>query len=238
MNVQLRGRPAAEIHVELVRQVNEADLALLVSGAERPSQPITLKKMRDSHHALAAVLARGTDDAEASLITGYSVGTIRWLKAEPTFKELLEFYRGNEKAVKADVLERLSTLSLDCIEELRDRLNDDPTVIKVRELLDIAVMGLDRTGHGPSSKQVVTNLTLTAEDMERLARGRDYAAGVEVVEVLQVRSKPQVSSALELPLVQEPEAQGSQGEGEIVREESGPASEIPAKQGSAGGEAV
>lgn len=236
MNLQLRGRPAQPMHVELVRAINDADLALLASGAERPSEGVTLKKMRDSHHALAAVLAKGTDDHEASLITGYAVGTIRFLKAEATFRELLEHYRANEKSAKANVVDRLSSLSLDCIEEIRDRLNDDPTAIKVRELLDIAVMGLDRTGHGPTSKQISANLTLTAEDIARLAQGRDYAEGVEVVEVMQVHRGAASSRLIEQPLERNAEAAGQQGEGKDVREERGEASEVVGTIGATSGE--
>jgi hypothetical protein len=151
------------LHAELSRELSLEDLGLLET--DLGSKPAPIARIRDSHHALARVMAGGVSNAEASAITGYSPSRISILKSDPTFKELLEFYRERTEAVFIDVVERLKLLSLDAVQELSDRLHDAGATIKTGDLIEIAKFGADRSGHGPLTKHLEANLVLSAEDL-------------------------------------------------------------------------
>lgn len=153
--VRTRGRAARRIAVEEVRELEEADLALL--GEERGVKPHGIKKLRDRHHALARCLADGLTDAEASAVTGYDGSRISVLKGDPAFKELVEFYRANRDAQYVEMHEALAGLGRDAVLELRDRMEDEPEKFTNKELRELVTNLADRTGHGPTSKQEHTH---------------------------------------------------------------------------------
>lgn len=172
MNLQLRtsGRAAVPITGEVVRELNEADLAML--GLSRDVHPPALKKLKDSHHGLARCLASGVRPGEASSITGFSLSRISILQNDPSFKELVEHYRAGADGALADLQARMTTLSMDALEELRDRLLDSPDELDSELLLDIVKVTADRTGHGPSSKQTQVRVNIDLADRLEAARKR------------------------------------------------------------------
>jgi hypothetical protein len=93
----------------------------------------------------------GQTDWEISLALGYSPSRISVLKADPTFRELLSFYEKQQADLKLDISTRLTGISMEALETLQQRLDDDPEDFSNRELMDLAELSLDRTGHGKSS---------------------------------------------------------------------------------------
>lgn len=162
------GRRPQAVSAELVREITEADVALLAVAGETKAPP--LKRLRDRHHALARMLASGLPEGEAAIVCGYDPSRVSVLKADPTFQALLKFYRDAVEPHYADLHERLSGLSIDAVEELRGRLEDEPESVSTALLLDIATKGADRTGFGPTSTQV--SLTANLGDKLKLARER------------------------------------------------------------------
>src|SRR5215471_5055168 len=145
--------------------MNEAAIAGLVMEVERPLEPEdiamlalepapvkapALKRIRDSHHALARVVASGMSNVEASNVTGFDSTYISILKSDPTFNELLAYYKENEAAVQAELRERMVTMALDVGQELRDRVLHTPESIEFNDLRNLFKDLADRTGHGPS----------------------------------------------------------------------------------------
>jgi hypothetical protein len=165
-----RGRAAKPIAAVETRQLVEADLALLATERGVTSTPI--KRLRDSHHALARALAVGCTPAQAQVITGYSNSRISVLQADPAFQELVSHYRGMETDVHADMVERMKTLGLDALGELQERLEEDPSKFSEGLLLDVVKTLADRTGAGPSTKQTNVNVSVDYADMIRAARER------------------------------------------------------------------
>lgn len=210
------GRAAKPISVSYSRELNATDLLKLET--EQGIQPKPLQRIRDSHHALARALASGMPAAEASLVTGFSTSRISILRSDPAFKELLEFYRSDRRNAEADILQRVSTLSLDAIEEIRERLETNPEDIKTRELLDIATAGLDRTGFGPTSKLQVERLTLTTEDMLKLSE-KSKDANVTILEGRKASPGVGGSPALAAKPLAEDEIEGLESPWPGVREE-------------------
>jgi len=167
IDLRAQGRPRRPLRIEYVRDVEEADLAMAQSarGYEVP----VLKKIRDSHHALARSLAMGFSDIEAGVAAGYSASSVSRLKADPAFRELMAHYASEVRAAYTDFNERLSLLGLDSLGELHDRVRETPEEFSHPMLLDIVKATADRTGHGPSAKQ--TNVNYNFDLAGRIERG-------------------------------------------------------------------
>src|SRR6516162_826181 len=133
--------------MEIERELAPEDLAIL--ELEPVKQP-ALKRIRDSHHALARVLASGITNVEASAITGFDSTYISILKNDPSFNELLAYYAEHEAAQQADLRERMVVMALDVGQELRDRVLNAPENIEFNDLRNLFKDLADRTGHGPS----------------------------------------------------------------------------------------
>ena len=136
--------------------------------------PRVAKRLKDSHHDIARLLAQDCLASEITAITGYSQSRISTLKTYPEFRELVEFYRGHlrqiEDQVYADAAKRLAAVRNDAIEEIHDRLLDTPDLLSTDQIVELIKMTSDRTGYGPQSKS--TNLNVTLDLADRVAAGR------------------------------------------------------------------
>lgn len=147
-----RGRRASECSIQKTRDLNESDIELLWKGGAVPTSVNQLLKLRTSHHMLARLLAEGKREGECSLITGYTPSRISVLKQDPSFIELMAYYKDQVAEVYVDVHSRLAVLGLSSMEELADRLEENPDQFKNRELMDLVQLTMDRSGNGPTSK--------------------------------------------------------------------------------------
>jgi hypothetical protein len=163
------GRQSVPLTAEFVREIEVADLQMPATKIQT-APPI--KKIRDSHHALARVLVTAGSEAEASAITGYSPSRISILKADPQFKELLEFYRQEGATAVADLRNRMAGMALDALQELQERLEEKPDDFGNVLLKDIVKEMADRTGHAPQrGPSAVTQVNIGLTD--RIARARE-----------------------------------------------------------------
>jgi len=161
----------APVGAVAVRELNEADLDLLAGSVG--SQITPLAKLRESHHQLARLLAKGTAQVEAAAITGYSQSRISILKHDPSFQELMEYYRGQVEEIFVDANKRLATLGISVIDELQERLEEAPQDFKPRELMELAELCLDRSltkGQGPGSAAPVSVNVTFVEPPNRESR--------------------------------------------------------------------
>lgn len=171
--VRTRGRATVPDVIIPVGPVTEADLALL--STERGSKPPGIRELRDRHHSIARLLAAGHKPFEVSAITGYALSTISIMQGDPTFQELLSFYRNAETAAHADLMEINKNVAVEAATEVRNRLAegdmDDKVLVKVYE------KSMDRAGAGPqSSKTLNVNVGL-ADRLESVRqRLRDLSA--------------------------------------------------------------
>lgn len=138
----------AGLVMSVLRRLEPEDLAML---ALEPVKQSSLKKIRDSHHALARVLAGGITNIDASRITGFDATYISIMKADPAFQELLAFYEEHDAGQQADLRERMMLIALDVSQEIRDRLHNDPDSFSHSEMRQLLTNLADRVGHGPSS---------------------------------------------------------------------------------------
>jgi hypothetical protein len=163
-----RGRAAVPLAAEIVRDLERADMELLTQ--EKGSVAPPLKRISDRHHALARNLAAGMSDTEAGLICGYTSSRISILKADPAFKNLMEFYREGVEEVYRDLHEQLSGLAKDAAAEIAMRLEEEPEKVSMGQLMELTKMGADRTGHGPQTSN--TNLNVNVDMAVRLEAAR------------------------------------------------------------------
>ena len=169
---RLAGRAERPLEAVLVRELGPADISLL--GTERGIKPSPLKRLGDRHHQLARVLAEGAKPAEASAITGYDPSRISILLGDPSFKELIEFYRKHVDAAFGDFQRRAAVVTLTALNNIAELVEDDENPLTLDQNMQIVKTLADRTGHAPVSRSVSTNVQVDltgklAEARRRLA---------------------------------------------------------------------
>lgn len=152
-----------------VRDLDEGDLAEIQNP---PAQAIGrgynvaegsgLQKIRATHHLAARYLALGKLDAEVAALSGYNIQTIRQLKMDPAFQELVSHYNGRELVKVDELRERAASLGMAFLDELQDRFEDTPESFNNKSLMENASKLLDRTimpskatGQGPSGPPAI-----------------------------------------------------------------------------------
>src|SRR5262245_34025482 len=152
-----RGRKSREVTTPLIvgrtRELTGEDV--VVAFTQDPNGPRTtlpsLVRLRTRHHRLAQLLSTGLSHSKIALATGYSTSRISNLLNDPAFKELVAHYSQENLSVDVEIRNRIEVLSMEAVEVLQDRLEDNSDEFTNKELMDLAEMTLDRTGYGKSS---------------------------------------------------------------------------------------
>ena len=139
-----RGNRKVKVDIEYVRDVTLDDLTLLAQPAVAKGPVI--QRLRNSHHRIARMLAEGDKTIIAvSEASGYSPSRISALQSDPSFKELVEYYRGKIEEQYLDVHGQLADLGMDMFDEIRHRLDQDPEQFTITQLLTIGEKLLNKT---------------------------------------------------------------------------------------------
>ena len=135
---------------EIIREITAADLPLLAQelrehnwAAASPER--ALSTLRTGHQQLAQLLASGVNDLDASMITGRTVSSIRTLRVDPAFKELLAYYADQQEQHHFDAYNRLVTLGGTAMDVLQERLEEKPDNFTNNELRQIVESTMDRS---------------------------------------------------------------------------------------------
>lgn len=142
-----------------------------------------IAKLRERHHAVARHLSEGHPINTVSVLTGYTPQRITDLQADPAFQDLVSHYRSQQEDASADYVERMRALGVDAVNEIHDRLEEEPEKISIDQLLGIAKSMADRTGHGPST---TTNQNVNigiAEQLRAADQRLRRAKEAEIVDV-------------------------------------------------------
>jgi hypothetical protein len=156
------GRARTALEVMSVRDLGEADLALLAAGDRGTTAP-PLKRITDRHHSLARLIAGGASDGEAAATIGFSLSRVSILKQSPAFQDLLALYRKEVDREFATVLEHMAGMSRDALLELRERLEDEPDRFSNRELLDTVNTFVDRADVGEGTRKLPVQINLVPQ---------------------------------------------------------------------------
>lgn len=146
-----------------VRELTEAE-------AEAVNVPVVPKRLRDSHHAVARLLTQGLTPTQVSLQTGYSISRISVLQTYPAFIELMAAYRNDKNAERMAFEHRMALLAEDGVQELHERLHDNPETFSNETLLETVKVIADRAGFAPISRSINKSVTYNIGD--RLDRAR------------------------------------------------------------------
>lgn len=136
-----RRKAAEPVRVMAVRGLDPDDVELLANPPVVGSLP-SIPQIRHQHHQLAGLMARGVDNAEISLITGFAPSYISMLRNAPDMKELIEYYSSQAEERTVDALARLRGIGIASVEELQHRLNEAPEKFSNAQLMDLIEVGL------------------------------------------------------------------------------------------------
>jgi hypothetical protein len=147
--IQRRGRVAAPLALEIVRELTPTDL-LRLHEAPLSSVPV-LQRLKAMHHRQAKLIADGYTLREVAAACDTTAQRLTQLMKDPTFTDLVACYSDMEIARLLDdsarVRDKLIDVGETALDEIRDRLNDESKVkmIPIGELRQIAELGFDRT---------------------------------------------------------------------------------------------
>ena len=152
-----------------VRELRESDFDKLLPV--KGSVPMKHVAMREAHHNVARLLAAGMKPVAVASASGFTPGTISKLLLDPTFQELVTFYRTEMTSQLTDFGTRMGTLGLDASAVLHERLLDKPEEFTPGQLTEILKATADRTGFGVATKS--TNINVNVDIAGRLERARE-----------------------------------------------------------------
>ena len=143
-----RKRTAAS-DIAYIRDLGEADLPDILNPPKVAQPQGGPAKLRNTHHALARLIAQGVENNEISAITGYTPSRISTLKNDPAFAELVAYYSSQVKEVFVDVASRIAAVGLTALEELQDRLEDEPDKFTIGQLQSLVDSTIGPKAKGP-----------------------------------------------------------------------------------------
>lgn len=216
-----RGRSPVALSFAVLRDLTVNDLMTLNEPPAQQSNSI--RRVRASHHRVAQMLAAGARPAEVHVKTGYSRSRISVLQADPAFQELVEHYKQMVQEVYVDQVERMGLVLSDALEELHERIVENPETLTANNLIETIKTVADRTGHGATSKQEHSHIHLSSEDIAKL-KGKVIEGEIGNAKQIEERTPQNIGtiesgddSRIECS-VQTTEAQGESCEGFDLRE--------------------
>lgn len=136
-----------------------------------------VKRLRDSHHAVAKLLARGMTPTQVSLQTGYAPSRISTLQNDPAFQEMLAFYRQDNEAVAEAVEAQFLGVAMDAKQAIQERLLDEGEEVSLTTLNEIFKTFADRAGYAPIQRSISKNVNLNiGERLDAARKRKDEAA--------------------------------------------------------------
>ena len=228
---QPTGRPPAPVSTELrllsarPLHAGEAEVILAKIMGEDVRGTVSLTaKTTARHHAIARMLAAGARKTDVVNVMGVSRTTLSLLERSPAFQALLLEYMNMLVGESVETYTRLKVLGNLGVDELTERLALKPQAIKTAEVLEIVKMAADRTGLGPTSKQVTLNGRLTPADL-RAAKAAPVVVEAEYSEEYPGGGADPGAGVREGPQVHDGAAAGGEEVRALAREVAGEAND-------------
>jgi len=144
-----RGAIAEDLSLEVLRELTLDDMKRL---ADSPKLGVpVIQKLRSIHHTQARMLAEGKKLIDVANAVGCSTQRLVQLQNDPTFAELVIYYRDQINVVAIDRAQRMQEQILDvgeqALDELQARMDDEEKRSKmpVGEIRKLAEFAMDRT---------------------------------------------------------------------------------------------
>lgn len=161
-----------KLRADFAGEITPADLDRVEDAPEGGTKPPAIKKIRQRHHSLAKLLADEVPEGDAAVMVGMSASRVSVLKTDPSFRDLVTFYKREKREAYLELHEKIAQLGEDAVDELTARVEENPEDISVGQLIEISKMTLDRSGHGP---QTSTNVNVNVGMGDRMAAARERA---------------------------------------------------------------
>lgn len=151
----------------------------------KPRQPPQhrLTRLKESHHFVAKLFARGLTAVEVARYSGYTAVRCNQMMADPLFTELVVAYR-NDPATQAMVFSEIDLIQQQCTQlalkaqrHLADRfeeLEDAGEVMSTREALPVFTDMADRVGVSRRTTQVNINADFAAMLDQAIKRTEEF----------------------------------------------------------------
>lgn len=107
--------------------------------------------LRARHHSVARLLAAGLPEGIVAELTDFTAPYISTLKNNPSMAQLIAHYRAGPTAAAEAIAEKLRSVGTQALARLESQIEK----LDSNQLLALAKLGLDRSGHGPQSKMAV-----------------------------------------------------------------------------------
>ena len=174
------------VTVEILGIVEPGDISALVNATTPAPQGANsgdLKRIKERHHAAARMLAQGMSQRMIAEICGYSETYLSTMLNTPSMQDLVAHYRGSHNAAADLIGEQLRAAGMGAVEKLLERLEADE--LENSELLGLAKLGLDRSGHGPQQKHhhLHESHVIDYAELTRLDREARRASQVDIIQV-------------------------------------------------------
>lgn len=166
-----------EPDIQGIRMVTLEELDLAKSwtkkktDGDREPRGSAMIKLRERHHAVARLLAAGVTPTQIQEMLDVDQTTVTNLQKSPAFQSLLFSYAAEYEKTAKDYKGRLEAVAGAALNELHERLVAAPETFSNGVLLQTVNSLADRTGHGPTSKVINTNVALTPADIRALKAG-------------------------------------------------------------------
>ena len=173
----IRGRAPSLPTVLSVRELEPQELADRLAR-ENGSKGQALQRLSSRHRELAKYLASGASVTAAAARFGLTVSRVSILKQNTAFMELIRFYEDSNDFKHFGVEQLLEGVAETSLATLQDRLEEDDSQFTNSELMAMAKLGADRTGHAPA-KKIEGNFTVNIGTRLAAARQRVTAQVIE-----------------------------------------------------------
>ena len=147
--IPVRGAISEDLGLEVLRELTFDDMKRL-KDAPKLGVPV-IQKLRSVHHHQAKLIAEGKKLVDIAVEVGCTTQRLVQLQNDPTFAELVLYYRDQITTANIDIAQRVQAKILDvgemAVNELHDRLENDETRrrMPVGEVRKMAEFAMDRT---------------------------------------------------------------------------------------------
>lgn len=249
-----RGRGANIFEAEITRELEEEDL-LLAPDPSQSQPVVTKSLRARHHELAKHLAMGTRNQNEIAELTGYSVSRISILKSDPAFADLVEHYEGEITEIFRDNHERLADMAKESADIILERLDENPEGFTHNQLMELVKLSADRTGNGPTSTQKVEGMIghATLDQIQaakervkerqngktkRITQEKDIEADFTVIQTSPASSDEplnvpsdrgltecEVIALCSTEVPKEEAVEGSESQGEEIREPSGEATE-------------
>lgn len=189
------GRVPKPVFILSMAEITKEDLPQLMKPRDKTSN--MPQRLRESHHIVARLLARGISFADIASITAYSTTRINQLAQSPAMQEQVAIYRAESLARLDDAVDHFAQTAINNMTAAERMLADHiaeadeaDELLPLRELRAIVADRADRFGYGKHTTQTNVNVDFASKLEQAYARSRQVSQAPSAAPV-PVRLGPQ-----------------------------------------------